>query len=322
MRTTIENGLLELKSDSKNINDNDDRSWFAIFRAAVDAAYDAVLITDAELDSPGPRIIHANPAFCRMTGYRLDEILGKSPRILQGPETDAAVMRRLRDDLEHGRHFEGSTKNYRKDGTAFEMEWTIAPVRDDDGRITHYVALQRDVTERKRLLEMLRHQALIDGLTGALNRDETQRLLALEVERARRYGTKLSVVIFDIDHFKAINDRYGHNLGDEVLAGIAETVRPRMRTTDHFGRWGGEEFVAVLPQTRCKGAKAFAEDIRARVEALTFRDGVRVTASFGVAARIDETNETALIERADRALYHAKDSGRNQVSVASGNEPE
>lgn len=301
-------------------NNRDDRSWFAIFRAAVDAAYDAVLITDAELDRPGPRIIHANPAFSRMTGYRLDEVLGESPRILQGPETDPAVMQRLRDDLEHGRHFEGTTKNYRKDGTAFEMEWTIAPVRDDDERITHYVALQRDVTERKRLLEMLRHQALIDGLTGALNRNETQRLLSLEIERARRYGTELSIVIFDIDHFKAVNDKFGHNLGDEVLASIAETVRPRMRTTDHFGRWGGEEFVALLPQTALEGAQAFAEDLRGRIAALAFRDGVRVTASFGVAARADESDGTTLIARADQALYASKNGGRNQVSLAAGEE--
>ena len=229
------------------VDDLEDQSWFAIFRAAVEAAYDAVLITDADLDRPGPRIIHANPAFCRMTGYRLEEILGKSPRILQGPETEPAVMGRLRDDLESGRHFEGTTKNYRKDGTAFDMEWTIAPVRDNGGRVTYYVALQRDVSERNRLLEMLRHKALIDGLTGALNRDEAQRLLSLEMERARRYGSALSVVMFDIDHFKAVNDEHGHNLGDEVLAGVAEAVRPRMRTTDHFGRWGGEEFVALLP---------------------------------------------------------------------------
>lgn len=293
-------------------------SWLEIFQAAVEAAYDAVLITDAQLELPGPQIVYVNPAFIRMTGYDLDEIIGKTPRIMQGPETDWSVIQRLRDDLEYGRPFEGKSKNYRKDGSAFVMEWTIAPVLDEDKQVTHYVALQRDVTERERLLEMLRHQALFDELTGALNRAETQRRLSTEVEGARRYHGQLSIVMFDIDHFKAVNDDHGHNVGDEVLRRIAQVVRPRMRTTDHFGRWGGEEFIVILPQTRLDGAMVLAEDLRAKIEALEFDGDLRVTASFGVAARIHEADETALIERADQAVYVSKDGGRNRVSVASG----
>lgn len=295
-------------------------SWLGIFQAAVEAAYDAVLITDAELELPGPRIVYVNPAFTQMTGYNLDEIIGKTPRIMQGPETDWSVIRRLRDDLDHGRPFEGKSKNYRKDGSAFIMEWTIAPVLDEENRVTHYVALQRDVTERERLLEMLRHQALFDELTGALNRAETQRLLSTEVQGACRYGGQLSIIMFDIDQFKSVNDKHGHNAGDDVLRCIAQVVRPRMRTTDNFGRWGGEEFVVLLPQTGLDGAKALAEDLRARIEALEFDDDLRITASFGVAARIDEADETALIERADRALYASKDGGRNRVSVEAGDQ--
>lgn len=293
-------------------------SWLGIFEAAVEAAYDAVLITDAELKRPGPRIVYVNPAFSQMTGYSLDEIIGKTPRIMQGPETDWSVIRRLRDDLEHGRPFEGKSKNYRKDGSAFIMEWTIAPVLDEERQVTHYVALQRDVSERERLLEMLRHQALFDGLTGALNRTETQRLLSLEVEGARRYKGQLSMIMFDIDNFKAVNDEFGHNAGDEVLCRIAQAVQKRIRTTDHFGRWGGEEFVVILPQTGLDNAKLLAEDLRALIEAIAFDDGLKATASFGVALRVDETEATALIDRADRALYASKDGGRNQVSVSTG----
>lgn len=277
-----------------------------------------MLITDAELELPGPRIVYVNPAFSQMTGYSLDELIGKTPRIMQGPETDWSVIRRLRDDLEHGRPFEGKSKNYRKDGSAFIMEWTIAPVLDEGKQVTHYVALQRDVTERERLLEMLQHQALFDGLTGALNREETQRQLSTEMKRACRYDGQLSIVMFDIDQFKAVNDDHGHNVGDDVLRRIAEAVRPRLRTTDNFGRWGGEEFVVLLPQTGLDGAKTLAEDLRARIEALEFEDGLRVTASFGVATRMDDADETAFIERADQALYASKDRGRNRVSVEVG----
>ncbi len=292
-----------------------------IFRAAVESAYDAVLITDAELKPPGPRIVYVNPAFSQMTGYSLEEIIGESPRILQGPETDWSVIQRLRDNLKHGDPFEGKSNNYRKDGSAFIMEWTIAPVLNEEKQITHYVAVQRDVTERERSLEMLRQQALFDSLTGALSRAETERQLSNEVKRAQRHGGQLSVVMFDIDHFKVVNDKYGHNVGDEVLRRIAQIVHPRLRTTDQFGRWGGEEFVVVLPQTGLDGAKALAEDLRALIEALKFSEGLKVTASFGFAVRVEESEASALIDRADQALYTSKDGGRNQVSEASALQP-
>ncbi len=289
-----------------------------MFRAAVESAYDAVLITDADLELPGPRIVYVNPSFSKMTGYSLEEIIGMTPRILQGPQTDWSVIQRLRDNLKQDRPFEGKSHNYRKDGTAFIVEWTIAPVLDEEKQITHYVALQRDVTERERSLEMLQHQAMFDRLTGALNRAETERQLSNEVKRAQRYDGQLSVVMFDIDHFKTVNDKYGHNVGDEVLRRIAQAVQPRMRTTDQFGRWGGEEFVVILPQTGLDGAKILAESLRALIEALEFDDGLKVTASFGVAARIDETEVSDLIDRADQALYASKDGGRNQVTMAEG----
>ncbi len=293
-----------------------DSSLPEMFRAAVEAAYDAVLITDADLELPGPRIAYVNPAFSKMTGYSLEEIIGMTPRILQGPETDWSVIQRLCDDLENDRPFEGKSKNYRKDGSAFIMEWTISPVLSEEKQVTHYVAVQRDVTERERSLDMLRHQALFDSLTGALTRAETERQLSNELQMARRYDGQLSIIMFDIDRFKVVNDEYGHNVGDEVLRRIAQAVQPRMRTTDQFGRWGGEEFVVILPQTGLDGAKILAESLRALIEVLEFDDGLKVTASFGVAARIDEIEVSDLVERADRALYASKDGGRNQVAMA------
>lgn len=287
-----------------------------LFQKAIEAAYDAVLITDAELELPGPSIVYANPAFSKMTGYSLDELIGKTPRILQGPETDFAVIQRLRSDLENGRQFEGMSKNYRKDGSTFVMEWTISPVLDDDNQVTHYVAVQRDVSKRERSLEMLRNLALLDDLTGCLTRAETQRQLTTEIQRARRYKGHLSVIMFDIDDFKSVNDEHGHNAGDQVLRLLAETVQPRIRTTDLFGRWGGDEFVVILPQTKLEGAMALAEDLRIHIERQELYLGLKAKASFGVAALIDETETEALIDRVDQALYAAKNAGRNQVFVS------
>lgn len=117
---------------------------------AVEQASESVMITEADLDAPGPRIVFVNPAFTRMTGWASAEVIGKTPRLLQGPRTDRAVLDRLRQELEAGEVFEGEAVNYRKDGSGFTLEWQIAPLRGAGGKVTHYLAIQRDVTERKR----------------------------------------------------------------------------------------------------------------------------------------------------------------------------
>ncbi|MHC2019937.1 HWE histidine kinase domain-containing protein [Methylobacterium sp. CM6247] len=120
-----------------------------LLRAAVEASGEAILITTAELDEPGPRIEYANPAFSRMTGYEAHEVVGRSPRLLQGPGTERAVLDRMRAAMAAGEPFQGEAVNYRKDGSTYMVEWLITPVREDDGRITHWVSAQRNVTERR-----------------------------------------------------------------------------------------------------------------------------------------------------------------------------
>jgi PAS domain S-box-containing protein len=120
-----------------------------LLRAAVEASGEAILITSAELDEPGPRIEYANPAFTSMTGYELHEVVGRSPRILQGPKTERTVLDQLRAALETGETAQAEAVNYRKDGSTYVVEWLITPVREADGRITHWVATQRDVTDRR-----------------------------------------------------------------------------------------------------------------------------------------------------------------------------
>ena len=119
--------------------------------AAVDSTSDSVLITDATVDPPGPRILYANPAHAAMSGYTRDEVIGQSPRMFQGPETERAVLDRIRRQIEAGESVSGSAVNYRKDGSAFTLEWEISPVTDDAGEIVNWVGIQRDVTERRRL---------------------------------------------------------------------------------------------------------------------------------------------------------------------------
>lgn len=125
----------------------------SLFQIAVEAAGEAVIITSAELEAPGPRIAYVNPAFTRMTGYALDEVVGKSPRILQGPRTDRAVLDRMRADLATHGSFRGEVVNYRKDGTAYTLEWHVTGARDQAGQVTHWVSIQRDISDRKALEE-------------------------------------------------------------------------------------------------------------------------------------------------------------------------
>jgi PAS domain S-box-containing protein len=137
---------LDAESDSEH---GGTEEILRLLNSAVFQSKESILITDAQLDLPGPSIVFVNPAFTRMTGYTADEVLGKTPRILQGLRTDKAVLGRLRRNLERGEAFEGEAINYRKDGTEFTLEWQIAPIRDSNGHITHFVATQRDITARK-----------------------------------------------------------------------------------------------------------------------------------------------------------------------------
>lgn len=172
------------------------------------------------------------------------------------------------------------------------------------------------------LNERLQERAMHDGLTRLLNRQTVLELLDRECRRCQRYGSEISVVMFDIDHFKSVNDLHGHLAGDEALRFVAELVRQSVREMDLVGRCGGEEFIVVLVNTSLLGASAWSERFRALLESQLVRHGeveFKLTASFGVASGWGEDAETNdLLARADAALYQAKNEGRNRVCTAPG----
>jgi diguanylate cyclase (GGDEF)-like protein/PAS domain S-box-containing protein len=290
----------------------------SLFEAAIESSYDSVLITDANLDFP--TIVYVNRAFCRMTGYEPDEVLGRTPSLLQGERTDRRVTRRLRESLEAGRAFEGRTVNYRKSGEPFYIEWRTSPVVDDDGHVTHYIAVQRDVTDQVRQIRRLKRLAEIDGLTRLYSRDAGESALADEAAAARNKGTSLSIILLDIDHFKQINDDHGHGIGDQVLQRLAAQIDRRIRGQDLAIRWGGEEFVIVLRDTALSGAGLVAESLRRVLASTGFHDDVVVTISAGVAELDDGESVEDLIRRADEAMYAAKSGGRNRVEACAAEE--
>ncbi len=170
---------------------------------------------------------------------------------------------------------------------------------------------------KERADERLRMLAMKDRLTGIWNRIRLEEAGQQEIARLERYGHPVSLIIADIDHFKQINDKFGHGAGDMILKGFCEIVQRCIRTTDVFGRWGGEEFVILLPNSGYASAEPLAERIRAAVERHEFEGGLRITASLGLAiCQPDDTWESWL-DRADKALYRAKNTGRNRVETES-----
>lgn len=313
-----------------------------LLQAAVEQTRDAILITDSRLDSPGPHIVYVNPAFVRMTGYAPEEILGLSPRILQGPDTDRAMLDRLHQALAMGEPFQGETTNYGKGGRPYHVEWGITPIRDQTGEVAFFVATMRDICERRaqeaqiaeqmaRIAEytqqlewqkaeledanaLLHALAITDGLTGLNNHRHFQEQLEREFERAARRCAPLSLVLLDVDHFKGYNDRHGHPAGDHILHIVAKILTGHARAVDFVARYGGEEFAVLLPATDARGARQVAERLRLAVAERAW-PCQPVTVSLGVASLTPAlVHHSHLLDQADRALYRSKACGRNCVT--------
>lgn len=197
---------------------------------------------------------------------------------------------------------------------------SAVPLRDSGGNIAGAIVVNQDITERrhqeeelKRVHALLERQATTDTLTGIFNRLKFNELLDLEIRGVMRYGHPLSLIMFDIDHFKSINDTYGHLVGDAVLKEIAGLVTGNIRNVDIFARWGGEEFVILSPDSSLKAVSQVAEKLRHLIEVAAFSSPCKVTVSFGLAQFQEDDVANSFIKRADEALYRAKSFGRNRV---------
>lgn len=173
-------------------------------------------------------------------------------------------------------------------------------------------SLIKDILQDKKRWQLA---ATYDALTGVLNRGIFIQGLVKEIQRAQRYDEKMSFIIFDLDKFKDVNDTHGHSVGDEILIAVSDKIKNMIRSMDAIGRLGGEEFGIMLPETDIVKAKATAERIRRAVESVRVRDNIGVTISLGVTELNSKDNIDTIYERADKALYQSKDSGRNKTTV-------
>ena len=287
-----------------------------LFQAIVTTTNDVVIVTDAELDSPGPTILFVNSAFERLTGYTAAEAIGRSPRMLQGPGTSRATLDEIRQGLTEGREVHRKVLNYAKSGMPYWLDLRIVALRDEAGRIQRFAAIERDVTLDKRRFDELEHLADRDVLTGIANRRSLLRTMEAELDMRQSHSQGPCLAYIDVDHFKRINDEHGHSVGDVILFGVADRLGENMRRMDTLGRIGGEEFAICMPGLALEDAALIAARLCRAIAAEPFDTPVgpiRATVSVGVAESDPSGNVAGLIERADRAMYAAKTNGRNRV---------
>lgn len=202
----------------------------------------------------------------------------------------------------------------RRDGSEFPQEVTIAKI--NLGQTTEMTAILRDISERARLVEELKVAATTDPLTGIANRRRFDELVKQEVQRCQRFGHTMSLLLLDIDHFKQVNDTHGHQQGDQAILSLVRRIAKQLREVDILGRWGGEEFIILLPETSLDLAWASAERIRLAIASESHPLGadieIPLTVSIGISAsQGPQDNVDNMVRRADTALYLAKKQGRN-----------
>jgi diguanylate cyclase (GGDEF)-like protein/PAS domain S-box-containing protein len=297
--------------------------------------------------SPDGRITSVSPAVERMRGLTPEEAMNQPLDEILTPASAAISLgywQELAARLEAGlppQRFRGEYEYYCKDGSTVWTDVQMIPYVGANGQLIETLGVTRDISERKRHeAELLRardetaaaNQALqaataelirlatTDALTEARNRRHLEQVAETEMAAARRYGQPLSLLMCDIDHFKSVNDRHGHPAGDRVLVELAQRVRPHLRAPDVLARWGGDEFIIMLPHSTLADALQLAERLRELAASEPFPQVGTVTTSIGVADLQADESLDEWLERADQPLSEAKSGGRNTVRAALADE--
>lgn len=303
---------------------------------AINESRDGITISDAQME--GQPIIYANSGFEQMTGYAAAEVIGKSYRFLQGGDTDQPEISVIRNALAHGEGCLVILRNYRKDGTMFWNELSISSVHSADGKLTHYIGIQKDVTARV-LLERRLHESgmdmatlnrqlntlvYTDPLIGISNRRRFDEEFTKFFSSAQRTHSELSVLMIDLDRFGLFNHRYGENAGNECLRIVGDSIAKSFsRSSDCAARYAGERFAVVSLGAGIHDLRHHAQQLCAKIRALSIPHGDSpsgvVTVSVGGVSRMPnrDTSMDELIKLAEVALYDAKGHGRDQVHLVN-----
>mgnify|MGYP003498051560 FL=1 len=274
-----------------------------------------VLTSSTDLDG---NITYASEAFCEISGYSKDELIGTNHRIIRHSDMKESTYKELWETITSGKTWKGEIKNKKKNGDYYWVKASISPVFDNKGEIISYTAVREDITDKKIIEEI----SITDGLTNIYNRRYFDEIFPKIINEAKRKNELVAFVFMDIDHFKQYNDNYGHQKGDEVLINFAACLKQSLhRSSDYTFRLGGEEFAVVYQMETKEKAVEFANNLRKNIENLKIEHKYSsvssyITASMGLICK--NANEIVIDEiykQADDLLYQAKRSGRNQVKV-------
>ncbi|MDP3023485.1 MAG: EAL domain-containing protein [Sulfuricurvum sp.] len=276
---------------------------------AVEQSPNTIIITDLDAN-----IEYANAAFFKTTGYSVEEVIGKNPNLLHSEKTPSATYADMWEHLTRGENWQGEFINRRKDGTEYIEFIRIAPVRQKDGKITHYMAIKEDISERKQAEERIHYLVNFDPLTGLPNRLQMDDHMQYTLNLAKRNGGFFAVLFLDLDHFKNINDTLGHSIGDKLLIELSKRLTASLRDQDTISRMGGDEFIILLPSSDAHGTIQVAQKLLNSI-AKTFlieEYQLSITASIGIALYPNDGVDIEMLSKnADTAMYRAKNDGRN-----------
>lgn len=288
------------------------------FEAIVSNANDIVLVTEAaNIEGPDhPQIVYVNQAFCDITGYQPDEIIGQTPRILQGEQTSAQARHCIKQAIQKKEPISCQLLNYKKSGEPYWIEISISPLKNNLGEVVYFAAIERNITVQKLHELKLQEEANIDFLTQLPNRKNFTEKATHLINDAAQYP--ISMAMIDIDFFKQANDNFGHDAGDLILKQLGQLLKQNYRKTDCLVRLGGEEFGILLPNTDSDMAFHLLEEFRQLIARrdMPVGDGLSLRISLSIGLYTAESHRLSLdqlLKNADDALYLAKNAGRNQT---------
>ncbi|WP_291750950.1 MULTISPECIES: sensor domain-containing diguanylate cyclase [unclassified Sulfuricurvum] len=287
--------------------------------------------------NPKGVITYVNDKFCEISGYTRDELVGKPHNIIRHPDMPREAFKDLWDTIKAKKSWNGVVTNMKKDGSQYIVDTTVIPILDVDGDVIEYIAIRHNITELEETKQQLRNinkamknkvdelysmtntleqKAYKDNLTGINNRENFEDIFSIEIANSKLNNIALSLIIFDVDNFKLVNDTYGHQAGDILLQDMVHLIENNIKNGDIFARWGGEEFVILTPATEINGAYNLAENLRKLVQSYVFKYVENnLTLSFGIAQLSSEDTKKTLFEKSDKALYEAKKNGRNRTEI-------
>ena len=292
------------------------------FKSLLDNLFDGVYFVDGDR-----RIVYWNRAAEAITGYPAADVLGRHchDNILRHVDDDGTALCHtacpVAAAMAEGDAHDAEVTLHHKRGHRVPVHVRVSPIRDADGNITGAVEIFSDNTARvqqRQRMEDLERQSLMDALTHVANRRCMEMNIASRLQELDRYGHGFGLLFMDIDRFKTVNDTYGHDVGDEVLKMVARTLSANTRVFDITGRWGGEEFIAILMNMDAATLGLAANKLRRLIAQSSLDHGNRsITVTVSIGATLAGTGDTvgALVKRADALMYQSKENGRNQVTV-------